>query len=83
MTIQDITDKYAVGSIRPHYPWVFNHVLQFIEIDFAYDDDREAEQNHVDYFEKYKSRLKNEIRDWNRLKALKKPLQRKKQNLFL
>lgn len=75
LKIKDVTDRYTTESLRPHHPWVFHRVLEHIEIDFIADDDHEAEANHIDYFEKYDERLKNEIPNWNELKALKKSLQ--------
>lgn len=61
LKIKDITTSYTTESLQPHHSWVFNHVLEYIDIDFIADDDQEAEANYIDYFEKYDNRLKNVI----------------------
>lgn len=77
--IKDITDQYTTEWIRPHLPWVFHQVLDYIvDIDFSGDDNHETEEKYVDYFEMYDNRLRDEIPDWKKLKASKKYLQRKK-----
>lgn len=70
MKIKDITDQYTTESLKPNYPWIFNRTLEFIDIDFTCDGG--DNDDYVDYFEQFDSRLKNEIPNWDKLKALKK-----------
>lgn len=80
LTIKDITDQHVSELLQPHYPFVFNRTLEFIDIDFITNDDTQAEANFIDYFELFDERLKKEIPNWVKLKALKKSLQRKDEN---
>lgn len=50
-------------------------MLDLIHIDFESDDDVDAENNYIDYFEIFDERLKNEIPGWKKLKDFKKSLQ--------